>query len=104
VIGASSAGLSVLSGMNTTAAHPTTLRARLIAEGAVEARPGFDTALDADDPFAGDDILWADEDLPQTDDASWLWFFHGLLIAAVLSAVAWLAVAGTLYFAYRLAA
>lgn len=92
--------------MNTTTpARPTTLRARLIADGAVKPRPGFDTdALDADDPFAGDDVLWADEDWSTGDDGSWLTFSYGLMVAVVLSALVWLLLAGSLFFVYRFAA
>ena len=91
--------------MNTiTPARPTTLRARLIADGAVKPRPGFDTnALDADDPFAGDDVLWADEDW-SGDDGSWLTFSYGLMVAVVLSALVWLLLAGSLFLVYRFAA
>jgi hypothetical protein len=78
----------------TTTRRPTTLRARLIAEG----------ALDADDPFAGDDLLWADEDWAAPDDGSWSTFTHGLLFAVVLSALAWLLAAGSVFFLYRLVA
>ena len=93
--------------MDNTSTRATTLRARLIAEGAVPARPGFDSALDADDPFAGDDVLWADEDWADwaaADDGSWLMFSYGLMVAVVLSALAWLAVAGSVFLVYRLIA
>jgi len=92
--------------MNTiTPARPTTLRARLIADGAVKPRPGFDTdALDSDDPFAGDDVLWADEDWSTEDDGSWLAFSYGLMVAVVLSSLVWLLLAGSLFLVYRLAA
>lgn len=89
----------------TTAKRPTTLRARLIAEGAVAPHPGFDTgALDADDPFAGDDILWADDDWSTADDGSWLTFSYGLMVAVVLSTLVWLLLAGSVFLVYRLAA
>jgi hypothetical protein len=78
----------------TTAARPTTLRARLIAEG----------ALDADDPFAGDDLLWADDDWSSLDDGSWLAFPYGLMVAVVLSALVWLLLAGAFFLLYRFAA
>jgi hypothetical protein len=94
--------------MNTTTAPSTTLRTRLIASGAVEQRPVLDpTALDADDPFAGDDILWADEDWTSrtsADDDSSLRFAYGMILALAVSALAWLAVAGSVFLAYRLVA
>jgi len=91
---ASPGGLSVLSGMDTTTTRrPTTLRARLIAEG----------ALDPADPFAGDDLLWADEDWAAPDDGSWSMLALGLLFSVVLSALAWLLLAGSVFFLYRLA-
>ena len=90
---------------NTATRRPTTLRARLIAEGAVHPRPGFDTALDADDPFAGDDLLWADEDWPSdwssADDGSWLMFSYGLMVAVLVSALVWLLLAGAVFLVYR---
>jgi hypothetical protein len=78
----------------TTPGRPATLRARLIAEG----------ALDADDPFAGDDLLWADEDWAAPDDGSWSTFAHGMLLAVVLSVLAWLLLAGSVVFLSRLVA
>ena len=78
----------------TTAKRPTTLRARLIAEG----------ALDADDPFAGDDLLWADDDWSSADDGSWLAFPYGLMVAVVLSSLVWLLLAGSVFLVYRFAA
>jgi hypothetical protein len=92
--------------MENTATRPTTLRARLIAEGAVPARPGLDPALDADDPFAGDDILWAEEDWPanwSADDGSWLMFSYGLTVAVLISALVWLLLAGSVFLVYRIA-
>lgn len=78
----------------TTAKRPTTLRARLIAE----------SALDADDPFAGDDLLWADDDWSGADDGSWLAFPYGLMVAVVLSSLVWLLLAGSVFLVYRFAA
>ncbi|MDX6422791.1 MAG: hypothetical protein QOI67_262 [Gaiellaceae bacterium] len=91
--------------MNNTTTRATTLRARLIAEGVIPARAGLDApALDADDPFAGDDILWAEEDWARwtPDDGSWLTFSYGLTIAVVLSALIWVALAGSVFFVYRI--
>lgn len=85
----------------TSRGRPTTLRARLIASGAVAARPGFDsTSLDPDDPFAGDDILWADEDWAPADEESRLRSSYGTMVALVLSAVGWIAVAGSVFLVY----
>jgi hypothetical protein len=91
--------------MNNTLKRATTLRARLIAEGVIPPRAGFDVpALDADDPFAGDDILWAEEDWAQraADDGSWLAFSYGLTLAVFASALLWLAIAGSVFFVYRI--
>jgi len=90
--------------MNNTVKRATTLRTRLIAEGVIPPRAGFDVpALDADDPFAGDDILWAEEDWAQwgADDGSWLTFSYGLTFAVFASALLWLAIAGSVFFVYR---
>lgn len=70
----------------------------------MRARLSAERSLDADDPFAGDDLLWVDKDWAVPDDGSWSTFAHGLLLAVVLSALAWLLVAGSLVFLYRLAA
>jgi hypothetical protein len=90
--------------MNTTTKRATTLRARLIAEGVIPPRAGFDVpALDPDDPFAGDDLLWAEEDLAgwTADDGSWLTFSYGLTFAVIASALLWLAIAGSAFFVYQ---
>ena len=68
-------------------------------------RAGFDVpALDPTDPFAGDDILWAEEDWDHwaADDGSWLTFSYGLTLAVIASAFLWLAIAGSVFFVYRL--
>jgi hypothetical protein len=91
--------------MNNTTKRATTLRARLIAEGVIAPRAGFDVpALDPNDPFAGDDILWAEEDWDHwaADDGSWLTFSYGLTLAVIASAFLWLAIAGSVFFVYRL--
>jgi len=91
--------------MNNTATRANTLRARLLAEGLIPPRAGFDVpALDPDDPFAGDDILWAEEDSAGSagDDGSWLLFSYGLTFAVIASALLWLAIAGSVFFVYQL--
>jgi hypothetical protein len=90
--------------MNNTAQMATTLRARLIAEGVIPPHAGFDVpALDPDDPFAGDDLLWAEEDWDRlaADDGSWLTFSYGLTLAVIASAFLWLAITGSVFFVYR---
>jgi hypothetical protein len=73
---------------------PTTLRERLIANSAI---------LD-DDPFAGDDVLWADEDWAAhatlNEDVG-LRFWSGLLLGFAVSAIGWFALAGSAYLVYR---
>ncbi len=91
--------------MNNTAQKATTLRARLIAAGVIPPRAGFDVpGLDPDDPFAGDDLLWAEEDRAgwAADDGSWLTFSYGLMLAVIASAFLWLAITGSVFFVYRL--
>jgi hypothetical protein len=94
--------------MDTTTTLATTLRDRLVASGAVEMRPRLgSTSLDAADPFAGDDILWADEDWAgwrSAEDDSSERFAYGMMVAFVVSALAWLAVAGSAFLVYRLVA
>ena len=104
---ASLAGLSLLSGMETNTTS-TTLRSRLVASSVVEAptvwTPDGPIAFD-DDPFAGDDILWADEDwADQTGaaDDDPLGFGYGLLIGLAVSAVTWVALVGSAYLAYQI--
>jgi hypothetical protein len=93
--------------MDTTRT-PTTLRARLIANSAVKEReawaPAGSSTFD-DDPFAGDDILWADEDWTAhaaMDEESGLRFCFGLLVGLAVSAAGWVALVGSAYLAYRL--
>jgi hypothetical protein len=79
--------------METNTAQ-TTLRARLIANSAI---------VD-DDPFAGDDILWADDDWPghaTMDENVGLRFWSGLLLGFGVSAIGWFALAGSAYLVYR---
>jgi hypothetical protein len=93
--------------MDTTRT-PTTLRARLIANSAVKEReawaPAGSSTFD-DDPFAGDDILWADEDWTAhgaMDESSGLRFGFGLMVGLAVSAAGWIALVGSAYLAYRL--
>lgn len=92
--------------MDTTTT-PTTLRARLIANAAFEtrtARMPAGSIAPEDDPFAGDDILWADEDWADhaaMDEDAGLRFCSGLLLGLAASAVGWLALAGSAYLVYR---
>jgi hypothetical protein len=82
---------------------PTTLRARLMANSAIEqrtARIPAGSSAPEDDPFAGDDILWADEDWADhaaTDEDDGLRFCFGLMVGLAVSAVGWLAVVGSVY-------
>jgi hypothetical protein len=62
-----------------------------------------------DDPFAGEDERWADEDwvVPAGDslraaDALPVAFFRGLLLALALSLLGWLALAAAVYALVRL--
>jgi hypothetical protein len=62
-----------------------------------------------DDPFAGEDERWADEDwvVPAGDavraaDAHAVAFFRGLLLALALSLVGWLTLAAAVYALFRL--
>ena len=61
--------------------------------------------LDPNDPHAGDDELWAPEDLPgagwrhdERPDGS---AFPGLLFGLFVGAAAWLVVGGVVYAAYN---
>jgi hypothetical protein len=94
--------------MDTTT--PTTLRARLIANAAADertARKAAGSSMLGHDPFAGDDILWAEEDwadhAAMHEDAG-LRFWSGLMLGLAVSAVAWFALAGFTYLAYRVIA
>ncbi|HEY2935572.1 MAG TPA: hypothetical protein VGJ25_03180 [Gaiellaceae bacterium] len=62
-----------------------------------------------DDPLAGADELWADEDFGWTaEEPVWvphpdsLGFFRGLLLAVAISLVIWVALAGIGFGVYRL--
>jgi len=62
-----------------------------------------------DDPLAGADELWADEDFGWTaEEPVWvphpdsLDFFRGLLLAVAISLVIWAALAGIGFGVYRL--
>jgi hypothetical protein len=87
---------------------PTTLRARLMANSAVDqrtARIPAGSSAPEDDPFAGDDILWADEDWAAhaaTDEDDELRLCFGLMVGLAVTAIAWLALGGSSYLVYRL--
>jgi hypothetical protein len=94
--------------METNTTTVTTLRSRLVASSVVEAptvwTPDGPIAFD-DDPFAGDDVLWADEDWADqtaaTDDDDPLAFCYGLVVGLAVSAVTWVALVGSAYLAYQ---
>jgi hypothetical protein len=91
-----------------TMTRPTTLRTRLIANSVARERAAWmpaGTSTEEDDPFAGDDILWAEEDWVDhaaVDEGVGLRFFSGLLAGFAVSAVLWLGLAGSAYLAYRI--
>jgi hypothetical protein len=77
-----------------TSTATTTLRERLIANSAID-----------DDPFAGDDVLWADEDWAahaRLNEDVGLRFWSGLLLGFAVSAIVWFALAGSAYLIHRL--
>jgi hypothetical protein len=85
---------------------PSTLRGRLMANRAIGPRLPVGPGSPAlDDPFAGEDELWADEDRAQwiaDEDDSALRFFSGLIVGVALSAIGWLVLASGAVLAYRL--
>jgi hypothetical protein len=85
---------------------PSTLRERLMANRATATTlPVGSGAPALDDPFAGEDELWADEDWAHwiaDEDESGKRFFSGLIVGAALAAVGWFALASAAILAYRL--
>jgi hypothetical protein len=90
-----------------TMTRPTTLRTRLIANSVAKERAAWmpaGSSTEADDPFAGDDILWAEEDWADhaaMDEDAGVRFFSGLIAGLAVSAVGWLGLVGSAYLAYR---
>jgi hypothetical protein len=84
----------------------STLRGRLIANRAIGPRLPAESGSPAlDDPFAGEDELWADEDrapwIADEDDSAQR-FFSGLIVGLALSAVGWFVLVSGAVLAYRL--
>jgi len=85
---------------------PSTLRERLIANHTTGVRPAVGSGSPAlDDPFAGEDERWADEDWTPwiaDEDESGQRFFSGVIFGVALSAVGWFVLASAAVLAYRL--